>query len=78
MKKLVTKQITTIHESYLVKHLDYNNQIEMTLRGRRTWMLPKEFKEWHSCMRSCYQYIHMRIKLYFAYEDVETAIKLTF
>jgi len=46
--------------------------------GERIWMLPREWEEWHSCVRGTHQYIIMRIKLYFTFEGIEDAIMLTF
>ena len=42
------------------------------------WFLPQEWRDQHSAIKNSFQLIVMRVKLYFAYEEIESAIKLTF
>lgn len=41
-------------------------------------MLPQEWDEWHIQIRKTYQYIQMKIKLFFIYEELDNAISTTF
>lgn len=41
-------------------------------------MLPQEWDECHAQIRRTYQYIQMKVKLYFTYEERDNAIKATF
>lgn len=68
----------------MVKHLDdkpEKNSLFSNHDQHQVWMLPQEWKEWShkpGGIRGTYQFIIMKIKLYFAYEPIEDAIKLTF
>ena len=57
---------------------DSAKMIELIRRGDHDWMLPHEWEQWYLQIRKTYQYIQMKIKLFFIYEERDNGIILTF
>lgn len=50
----------------------------MAQEGDHLWMMPQEWESCHYQIRKSYQYIQMKIKLFFIYEEKDNAISTTF
>lgn len=46
--------------------------------GDQSWMMPSAWEQHHRQIRHCYQYIQMKVKLFFIFEEQDSAIQLTF
>ena len=57
---------------------DASKIINLIKQGDHDWMLPTLWADEYKSIRKSYQWIQMKIKLFFIYEELDNSITLTF
>ena len=43
--------------------------LALSEEGDQSWMMPLDWEQYHRQIRHCYQYIQMKVKLFFIFEE---------